>query len=360
MLECRLFLWILLVFLKIIESIILNRVSVEPKFTWAMLPTIYRCQLAVLLGMVAVVIWDQSHWWANREDYGFGFLVPLFVGFVLYERRMAILDYFNGGASVDHGSSASTMSRLLEGLALLGACASLALFVIGGLLRAISGPANPSSLALAAGFAGFLITSVFLYARTTFSGGLPKLQRRIALTALFIFPAFIWLLSAPLVSVLESKIKVFLLTQVTIIVSSLLNFFGYEIFREGNVLLLPNGSVGVEEACSGIRSLTACLFAGSFLAASYVRAAWKKLLLVFCALCLAFMTNLLRSLILTLCAYYQGAEVIDAPLILPLLGDIGTLHDVTGLGILGLTTLGLIMLLPIVNFSFKEYFDARQ
>ena len=273
---------------------------------------------------------------------------------------MAILHYFSGELGADTVASWRTVRRLFEVVALVGLCASMVLFVIGGLLRAISGPANPSSLALAAGFAGFLLCSVFLYAQSTFSGALLSLQRRIALTALFIFPAFIWLLSAPLVSVLESKIKVFLLTQVTIIVSSLLNFFGYEIIREGNVLLLPNGRAGVEEACSGIRSLTACLFAGSFLAASYVCLAWKKLLLVFFAMCLAFLTNLLRSFILTLCAYYQGAEVIDAPLILPLIGDVGTLHDVTGLAILGLTTLGLIMLLPIVNFSFKEYFGARQ
>ena len=198
--------------------------SLESKFTWASLPAIYRAQLALLLGMVAVVIWDQSHWWANREDYGFGFLVPLFVGFVLYERRLAILHYFRGELGAGAVASRRTLCRLFEVVALLGLCASLVLFVIGGLLRAVSGPANPSSLALAAGFAGFLLCSVFLYAQSTLTGGLPSVQRRIALTALFIFPAFIWLLSAPLVSVLESKIKVFLLTQVTIIVSSLLNF----------------------------------------------------------------------------------------------------------------------------------------
>ena len=39
---------------------------------------------------------------------------------------------------------------------------------------------------------------------------------------------------------------------------------------QGNVLALPTGNVGVEDACSGIRSLTGCLFAGSFLAAVFV------------------------------------------------------------------------------------------
>ena len=52
------------------------------------------------------------------------------------------------------------------------------------------------------------------------------------MTALFVFPAFIWLLSAPLVSVLESKIR-YLLTQVTIIVSSLLIFWAMKLFGRG-------------------------------------------------------------------------------------------------------------------------------
>ena len=104
---------------------------------------------------------------------------------------------------------------------------------------------------------------------------------------LFLFPALIWLVSAPLVSVLETKVRVFLLTQVTIIVFSLMDFLGFAIERQGNVLVLPKGVVGVEEACSGIRSLTACIFAGSFLAAVYLKQLWKKVVLVLTAMLFA-------------------------------------------------------------------------
>ena len=70
----------------------------------------------------------------------------------------------------------------------------------------------------------------------------------------------------------------------------MLDLLGYEIERRGNVLILPMGSVGVEEACSGIRSLTACLFAGSFLAAVFLDRFWKKFVLVGAAMVLAVIT----------------------------------------------------------------------
>ena len=171
------------------------------------------------------------------------------------------------------------------------------------------------------------------------------------------FPALIWLVSAPLVSVLETKVRVFLLTQVTVIVFSVMDFLGFAIERQGNVLVLPKGVVGVEEACSGIRSLTACIFAGSFLAAVYLKKTWKKVVLVLMAMIFAFITNLFRSGFLTLWAYFYGAEAINDHWVLPIIGDIGSVHDVMGFAVLGLTSIGLILLLPILNFSLSHYLN---
>ena len=174
---------------------------------------------------------------------------------------------------------------------------------------------------------------------------------------LFAFPALIWLLSAPLVSALEKSIRVFLLTQVTIVVFNLFDLLGFEIERQGNVLILPMGHVGVEEACSGIRSLTACLFAGSFLAAVFLDRIWKKVALVGAAMVLAIITNLMRSVFLTFWAYENGSGAIDEHWYLPVIGDIGSVHDVTGFAILGLTCIGLLCLLPIFNFKLDDMID---
>ena len=37
--------------------------------------------LALLLagGFMLFTAWDQSHWWRVKQDYSFGWLVPLFV-----------------------------------------------------------------------------------------------------------------------------------------------------------------------------------------------------------------------------------------------------------------------------------------
>jgi len=46
--------------------------------------------------------------------------------------------------------------------------------------------------------------------------------------------------------------------------------------------------------------------------------------------------------------------------VLPLVGDIGSVHDVTGFAILGFTCVGLILLLPIFNFSLQDLDDSAE
>jgi exosortase len=323
-----------------------------------------------MLGFALYTIWDQLFWWGNREDYSFGYLVPFFVGYVLFDRWPRIRAYlFTGNASgdpaspglpspaADHADAsqpATVWVRLLEGIAIAAFVASLLLFAVGALLRAATGPQNPASLAIAASLGGLTLSGVFIFTKQRVDGQPMPLKQRLAVTALFLFPALIWMLSAPLVSVLETQIRVFLLTKVTIVVFGLFDFLGFELEREGNVLILPDGQVGVEEACSGIRSLTACLFAGSFLAAVFLDRFWKKILLVAAAMIFAVITNLMRSLFLTYWAYQNGAQSIDDDWLLPLVGNIGTVHDVTGMAILGVTCVGLICLLPIFNYKLSD------
>lgn len=315
----------------------------------------------LLLGLIGFMIWDQVYWWSNREDYSFGFLVPIFVLYVLYERKDLIFSFFKEEApNASEESSVSVTSASVKvlnvfflGLFLAGAL----LFFIGGLIRTATTPQNPASLALALGFAMILLSLAFIFSEETLTGRKPSIKKRLQFMMLFLFPALIWLVSAPLVSVLETKIRVFLLTQVTIIVFSLMDFLGFAIERQGNVLVLPKGVVGVEEACSGIRSLTACIFAGSFLAAVYLNKIWKKVVLVLMAMVFAVITNLFRSGFLTFWAYFYGSDAINDHWFLPLIGDIGSVHDVMGFAVLGLTSIGLILLLPILNFSLSDYLN---
>lgn len=314
----------------------------------------------LIVGFAIYTVWDQLFWWGNREDYSFGYLVPLFAAYVIFDRWPTIRSYlFRGDAPGEPkpapAAKDSGLATFLEWVAVAAFAASLCLFAIGALLRAATGPQNPASLAIAASFGGLTLSTIFIFTKQRVDGQPMPLKQRLAVTALFLFPALIWMISAPLVSVLETKIRVFLLTKVTIIVFHSFDFLGYELEREGNVLILPEGQVGVEEACSGIRSLTACLFAGSFLASVFLDRFWKKVLLVAAAMFFAVFTNLIRSIFLTLWAYYHGSQAIDDHWVLPLVGDIGSVHDVTGMAILAVTCVGLICLLPIFNFKLKDF-----
>jgi exosortase len=141
-----------------------------------------------------------------------------------------------------------------------------------------------------------------------------------------------------MVSAVESRLSIALLGKVVTVVAFVFDTLGLPIEQQGNVLALPKGNVGVEDACSGIRSLTGCLFAGSFLAAVFVEVFWKKVALVVAALLFAFVTNLGRSLFLTAWAYHYGPTAIE-----------GAVHDIAGYAVLGVTVLGLLCLLPLLN-----------
>jgi exosortase len=143
-----------------------------------------------------------------------------------------------------------------------------------------------------------------------------------------------------MVSVVESQLNLALLRYIVSAVAWIFDLLGLPLEQQGNVLALPTGNVGVEDACSGIRSLTGCLFAGSFLAAVFLGKLWQKIALVIAALGLALLTNLGRSLFLTGWAYRYGPHAIE-----------GTVHDVAGYAVLGLTVVGLLCLLPIFNLK---------
>ncbi|MSU48031.1 MAG: exosortase/archaeosortase family protein [Opitutus sp.] len=306
----------------------------------ATVPGPFLAALGLASGFLAFVAWDQSHWWRVKQDYSFGWLVPLFVIFVVHDRWPKILAAL--GASVADGSPRAAGWRLwlmwlLAGLALL---LGVAMFLLGSFYRAGAGTSQPGTLAITLGMIGILLPLLFINAPDSPSPTPSAFfaDARVKLTLQFLFPILVWLVSAPMVSAVEAQLNLALLRRVVTVVAFVFDLLGLPIEQQGNVLALPTGNVGVEDACSGIRSLTGCLFAGSFLAAVLLEAFWKKIALVGSALCLAFLTNLARSLFLTSWAYNYGPRAIE-----------GTVHDVAGYAVLGLTVVGLLCLLPILN-----------
>jgi exosortase/archaeosortase family protein len=310
--------------------------------------------LAALLlggGFLGFVTWDQAHWWSVKEDYSFGWLVPAFVGFIVHDRWPKILASLAAcatpGSPRVRGVAAGVVNFLIYGSLASGAL----LFLVGALYRAGAGPSYPGTLALSLGAGALLLPLLMLNAPET-PAPTPSGWRddgRVQVLTHFWFPALVWLVSAPMVSVVENNLSLFLLQKVTAVVFFVFDTLGMAIEQQGNVLKLPLGDVGVADACSGIRSLTACLFAGSFLAAVFLDKLWKKILLVVAAMLFAVFTNLLRGLFLTSWAYAYGPAAIE-----------GTVHDVAGYAVLGLTVIGLLCLLPLFNLRFVSADEAER
>jgi exosortase/archaeosortase family protein len=295
--------------------------------------------VAVAAAFMAFICVDQVHWWRLKPDYAFGWLVPVFVAYVIADRwpRLRAAFRITGPSPLPRWLHAALTAAMGIGLGL-----GLVFFLVGALYRAAMGATQPGSLMLAAGFSLVLLSTIYFNTPDGRVGGLPgaigtlREDARVRAASLFIFPAMIWMISAPLATAVENSVSIFLLRKVVAVVFTIFDTLGYSLVQEGNVLVLPRGQVGVAEACSGIRSITGCLFAGSFLAAVFLEGFWRKVLLIATALVFAFVANLLRSLFLTAWAYAYGSQAIE-----------GTLHDATGFAVLGLTCAGLLALLPM-------------
>ncbi len=309
------------------------------------MPGPFLATLALALGFLAFVAWDQSHWWRVKQDYAFGWLVPLFVGFVMHERWDRLRAALQDCARPSSPRATGWRGWILCGLVMISLGAGGLLFLLGAFYRAGAGTSQPGTLAITLGMVGILPALLLLNAPAPASTHPAPLRQdaRVRLAGLFAFPILIWLVSAPMVSAVESQLSLFLLRKVVTMVALVFDILGLPLEQQGNVLALPRGNVGVADACSGIRSLTGCLFAGSFLAAVFLDRTWKKITLVVAALALAFVTNLGRSLFLTSWAYAHGPAAIE-----------GTVHDVAGYAVLGLTVLGLLGLLPLLNLRFDD------
>lgn len=308
------------------------------------IPAEFLAALAVATVFAVVIALDQVHWWQLKPEYMFGWLVPLFVGFIVMDRWPKIVAALRGTGESPLAPGLRRVVEVVFGAILAVGCV---FFLLGALYRAGSGVTQPGSLAMAIGFAGLLLGILYFNAPQGRVGEGPVptgwralgVDARLTVVAQFVFPALIWMISAPLVDAVENQLSLFLQRKIVTVVTSVFGVLGFPLIQEGSTLLLPNDQrVGVEDACSGIRSLTACLFTGAFLAAVFLDKWWKKLALLSAALTLAVLTNLLRSLFLTAWAYSHGSAAIS-----------GDFHDATGYAVLGLTFVGLLCLLPLFN-----------
>ena len=260
--------------------------------------------LLLLATGLIVLLWPQ---WTHNPELSHGLFMPILWLLLLHE-----------------GTTRGTQRYLPDSawntaaVAVLGA-AALGFLTLGGLYAvALDWTHSIASTAPTAAFVCLGLASLLVFSRRSL--------KLVPFNWTTVLAFGLWLLSAPLPPGTYERISLHLQLGVTHAVIVALHLLGAPAVQHGNVIELAHTAVGVEEACSGIRSLISCLFAGTFFSACLVRRPFARLLLIALAGPLAVVMNFIRSLILTILAN-DGVQIQ------------AFWHDATGYAILAVTAL---------------------
>ena len=256
----------------------------------------------VVFGLVWFELINQlkAEWWLNPQ-YNYGLIVPLLALYLFWKRWR------------DRPSPAiPTTAAVPIALILFGA----ALFLP---IRFVA-EANPDWRLLSWGLAVVVVTIslAFVY----LSGGRAWLRH-------FAFPICFFLVAVPWPVRIEQIVIQDLMRVVTAINVTFLQLAGVPALQHGNVIEVGTGFIGIEEACSGVRSIQATLMVSLFLGELYSFTISRRLVLVVVGALLAFICNVVRTAILVWAGTTKGPSAIEA------------WHDPAGLTILVVCMFGL-------------------
>lgn len=269
---------------------------VAPDTVWPLAATIF--VFAIL--WLEVINQLRAEWSVNPQ-YGYGWVVPFVALFLL------------GKLWSDRSAATPPKARFLPAT-LIVACAFL-LFPI----RFLS-EANPDWRLLS--WSAALLAVTISLSIVFLMGGRSWLRH-------FAFPFLFFLVAVPWPTQFEQFVVQNLMRIVTAINVFILNIAGIPALQRGNVIEVGSGLIGIEEACSGVRSLQATLMVSLFLGGLYSFSTARRILLVVFGLLLAFACNLVRTAILVWIGASHGTGAIEA------------WHDPAGLSILLVCLFGL-------------------
>jgi exosortase len=151
----------------------------------------------------------------------------------------------------------------------------------------------------------------------------------------FAWELFLLVFMLPIPSRLYAAITLPLQLVVTKMSFIVLQLFGIPVFREGNLLQLPNTNLEVVNACSGLRSILTIIVLAFVISCLFLRRTSHRLLLIVFAVPLAMLTNLVRVTVIALFAQHGNPYFAE-----------GIGHAMLGVG---LFSLNLVLLIGLVR-----------
>ena len=158
------------------------------------------------------------------------------------------------------------------------------------------------------------------------------------------FPILLFLTAVPWPARIEQPLIQNMMITVAQMVTELLLWLSVPVESNGAVLRLSNGTVGIVEACSGIRSLMTLATLAVVYAWFFERRWWRRVVLVLAVLPLAVLTNAARVAVTGVLAHTRGASVAE-----------GFLHGISGTLVFVLAVLLLLALAQLLNLTARGH-----
>jgi exosortase len=251
---------------------------------------------------------ELSSEWTVNEQYSFGWFVPFFALYLFWLRwqdrpSLATLSERKNTTIIDSRYRTERTAALTIGFTSLLSLLPLRLLEI----------ANPEwrLLAWIHALAVITLTLCLLW----WTGGKVWLRH-------FAFPVAFILVAVPWPIALELPVIQGLMRIVARVAAETAMLLGTPAEVEGNLIRVSNGLVGVNEACSGIRSLQTSLMIGLLFGEVKRLCALRRATLVVCAVVVALLANFVRAVFLVHIAATEN------------LSEVSRWHDIAGYSII--------------------------
>jgi exosortase len=208
----------------------------------------------LLIGCFAPVLGRLIRQWDHDPDMGHGFFVPLVAGFIIWQRRDEL-------AAVEPEPN-------MWGLVLVAL----------GALQLMLGTLGAELFTARLSFVVSLIGVVW------FLGGTVMLKK-------LAFPLFLLFFMIPIPAIIYSSLTLKLQIFASKLADEALTLLSIPVYREGNILDLPNQRLSVVEACSGIRSLLSLTFLSLVYGYFFEKKTWVRVVLFFSTIPIAIIAN---------------------------------------------------------------------
>lgn len=230
--------------------------------------------------------WACAGEWANNPDYSYGWFVPPLALYFWWKRTERF------------GSDVA--ERCGTGIWLAWGAVAVSVLLIAPIEIVRQTPIHWRPILWSIGLMAFASTLAAAY----LTGGRSLLR-------IFLFPSAFMLLAIPWPTFIENAISFPLMQVVTRWSVGIMHLFGYPATAAGTTISLSTCTVGVEEACSGLRSLQTALMVG-VAAGELVRLRISaRCWLLLAAFVMAFAANQVRVLMLVAAGVAGGSAAVS-------------------------------------------------